>query len=254
MGLELALRGARLAEVPAHRDRNLAGRLYVLAAMAENDLGRSSDALVHLKLALARRPGDPDALYERGVALYELCRFTEARRAFETVLRRIPDDPWALHYLGLVAERSGDERRASTLLARAVNLAPGKIPPEVDLDHRAFEKEVGRGVAALPGEERRALGGVPLQIEELPAIADLTAVDPPLSPSILGLFRGPPEGESCAPGEGSPCRSIVLYRKNLVRFARDRRELSEQIRVTLLHELGHLHGQTDDELRDRGLE
>jgi predicted Zn-dependent protease with MMP-like domain len=26
------------------------------------------------------------------------------------------------------------------------------------------------------------------------------------------------------------------------------------VRVTLLHELGHLHGETDDELRDRGLE
>jgi tetratricopeptide (TPR) repeat protein len=254
VGLEHALRGARLALAPAHRDRELAGQLYLLAGMAENDLGRSNEALAHLDLALARLPGDTDVIYERGVALYELCRFTAARRAFETVLRRIPDDAWALHYLGLVAERSGDEPRARKLMARAVKLAPGKIQPEIDLDRSAFEEEVRRAIAALPHEEKRSLAGVPVQIEELPAIADLTAVTPPLSPSILGLFRGPPEPESCAPGEASPCRAIVFYRKNLARFARDRRELAEQIRVTLLHELGHLHGENDDELRDRGLE
>jgi predicted Zn-dependent protease with MMP-like domain len=83
---------------------------------------------------------------------------------------------------------------------------------------------------------------------------DLIAVDPPLSPSILGLYRGPPESMACSPEEGPRCRSIVLYRRNLLRLARSRTELNEQVRVTLLHELGHLHGESDDELRARGLE
>jgi predicted Zn-dependent protease with MMP-like domain len=91
-------------------------------------------------------------------------------------------------------------------------------------------------------------------VEEIPALADLTAVDPPLSPSILGLFRGPPLGEPCTPGDGPTCRSVVLYRRNLLRFAPDRSQVVEQLRVTLLHELGHLHGETDDALRSRGLE
>ena len=37
-------------------------------------------------------------------------------------------------------------------------------------------------------------------------------------------------------------------------LARARKELGLQIKVTLLHELGHLHGENDDELRARGLE
>ena len=91
-------------------------------------------------------------------------------------------------------------------------------------------------------------------LKQIPAYADLTAVEPPLSPSILGLFRGPSLGEPCPPGEGPDCRSIVIYRRNLLRFARDRAQLSEQVRVTLLHELGHLHGESDEGLRARGLE
>ena len=82
----------------------------------------------------------------------------------------------------------------------------------------------------------------------------LVAGGPPPSPPILGPFRAPSEGEECPPEAAPTCRSIVLYRKNLARFARDRRELDEQVRLTLRHEIGHLHGETDDELRGHGLE
>jgi tetratricopeptide (TPR) repeat protein len=252
LGLEYALRGARAAA--ARKDRTLAARLGLVAGMAENDLGRSALALPHLDRALAALPDDPDVVYERGVALYELCRFDEAQRAFERALKLAPDDPWALHQLGLLLERKGDLARAGELLARARRLAPDEFPPELGVDADAFRREVRLAVAALPEEERRALEAVPVEIQELPAADDLLAVDPPLSPSILGLFRGPAEDEPCTAADGPRCRAIVFYRKNLVRFARDRRELSEQVRVTLLHELGHLHGEDDEDLRARGLE
>jgi tetratricopeptide (TPR) repeat protein len=252
VGLEYALRGARAAA--ARKDRALAARLVLVAGMAENDLGRSHLALPHLDRALAALPDDPDVVYERGVALYELCRFDEAQRAFERALGLAPDDPWALHQLGLLAERKGDLARAGELLARARRLAPDEFPPELGVDPDAFRREVTAAIAALPEEERRALETVPVDIQELPAADDLLAVDPPLSPSILGLFRGPAEDEPCTAADGPRCRAIVFYRKNLVRFARDRRELAEQVRVTLLHELGHLHGADDEELRARGLE
>lgn len=251
-GLEYALRGVRAAQ--AHRDRSLGGRLELVAGMAENDLGRSNLGLPHLDRAVAALPGDPDAVYERGVALYELCRFDEAQRAFERTLALAPDDPWALHQLGLLAERRGDERRAEALLSRARTLAPDEFQPDLPVDERSFRAEVRAAVEALPASERRAISAIPVEIRDLPDDGDLLAVEPPLSPSILGLFRGPPEDEPCTAADGPRCRAIVFYRKNLLRFARDRRELGEQVRVTLLHELGHLHGESDDDLRERGLE
>ena len=253
-GRDLALRGAAHALAGPAAGRARAPRLFLVAAMAENDLGRNREALDHLDRVLAADPRDPDALYERGVALYELCRFAPARRAFEAVLRRVPDDAWSIHHLGLIAERAGDERRSRDLLSRAARLAPREIRAPVELPPAAFEAELRRAVAELPAEERAALDGVPVGVEEVPSLPDLVAVDPPLSPSILGLFRGPSLGEPCDPAEPGPCRSIVLYRRNLQRFAHDRSQLAEQVRVTLLHELGHLHGESDEELRARGLE
>jgi tetratricopeptide (TPR) repeat protein len=253
-GRDLALRGAARALSGPQADPSLAPRLHVLAGMAENDLGRSREALEHLDRALAHDPRDTDALYERGVALFELCRFASARRAFERVLRHAPRDPWSLHHLGLLAERSGEDRRARELLSRAARLAPGEIRPPVEMSRSTFEAELRRALAELPAAERTSLAGVPVEVEEFPSLADLTAVEPPLSPSILGLFRGPSLSEPCPPAEGPGCRSIVLYRRNLLRFAGDRAQLAEQVRVTLLHELGHLHGESDEALRGRGLE
>ncbi len=254
LGLEYALRGARLALRARRRNKDLAGRLLLVGAMAENDLGDSRLALAHAEQALDLGGDEADANYERGVALYELCRFDRARASLERVLVLQPDDAWALHYLALVAEANGRPARADALERRAHELSPGEFPPPTEVDRAAFEQEVSRAVATLPESERRALAAVPLEVAEVPALDDLTAVDPPLSPSILGLFRGPSEREPCLPDDGPRCRSIVFYRRNLARFARSRRELEEQVQVTLLHELGHLHGESEEDLRARGLE
>ncbi len=85
----------------------------------------------------------------------------------------------------------------------------------------------------------------------MPDLTDLTVDKPPLSPTILGLFRGEPIDAQA--GAQEP-RAILLYRRNLVRVARSRTELAKQIQITLWHELGHLRGADDDELRLRGLE
>ena len=47
---------------------------------------------------------------------------------------------------------------------------------------------------------------------------------------------------------------ITLFQHNLERFATTRDELIEEIRVTVLHEVGHLLGLDEDELYERGLD
>jgi len=73
----------------------------------------------------------------------------------------------------------------------------------------------------------------------------------------MGLYRGLPlaqTGPTAADEEPIPPRAIVLYRKNLARAVRSRDELDRQIRRTLIHEIGHLQGLDEDDLRRRGLE
>ena len=141
-----------------------------------------------------------------------------------------------------------------TNLARARALAPDEFPPPVEITIAEMAAEIRRAVAALPPEARTKAALVPITVADVPDSADLAASDPPFPPTILGLFRGLPLGESPAPGEHPPARAIVLYRMNLARAVRSRAELTEQIDRTIRHELGHLDGLDEDDLRRRDLE
>ncbi|MBN1209656.1 MAG: metallopeptidase family protein [Myxococcaceae bacterium] len=232
---------------------DLVAQFALLSAMAFNDLGQAHEALARAAVMLAREPQSREAAYERALALFELCRFSEAKATFTALL----DDPehgaHAHQHLGLLLEREGQWKQAQQHFEKARALAPEDFPAPPLPTEDEFRAAVASAVAALPEDMRKDLAGIPVTAEELPADADLRSGEPPLSPTILGLFRGPPLGEPCD-GTEAPCRAVVLYRRNLARAVRTPAELLEQIRVTLLHEVGHLRGEDDEELAARGLE
>jgi predicted Zn-dependent protease with MMP-like domain/Flp pilus assembly protein TadD len=252
-GLALARRGSKAARKA--QDTEAVAEFALLEGVALSQLGEPSEALARLEAALATRPGDLEAMLERGFALYELCRFEAAREQLREVIRRSPDDAWAHHTLGLVAERLGETKEAERCFTRARRLEPDEFPRPVELSPEAFDGAVEDALAALPDLVRNYLSNVAIAVEDLPAEEDLLGSDPPLSPSILGVFRGAPLGQKASPDPWSHFpSSIVLYQRNLARFARDKRELIEQIGVTLIHEVGHFLGLDERELWELGLE
>jgi predicted Zn-dependent protease with MMP-like domain len=256
VGLEYARRGRARAVTRRARNKPLRARLSLLEAQALNDLGRADEAIPRVDESLKLAPDMLEAKHELGVSLFNLCRFDDAKEAFAAVLRLAPEDPYAHHHLGLIYERIGRDADADAHFARARELSPDEFWAPVLLEPAAFEAEVAAAVAELPAETRALLTGVTVEVVDLPALDDLTAVDPPFSPTILGLFRGLPHGVEPPSGERAsvPPRAIVLYRKNLARAVKTREELDRQIRRTLIHEVGHLSGLDEDDLRRRGLD
>jgi Flp pilus assembly protein TadD/predicted Zn-dependent protease with MMP-like domain len=278
IGLEYARRGSR----NAGHDHERAGHLALLEGQALIDLGRSVEALRPISIALRHLPDDSSARYERGVALFELCRFEEARKAFNRVLELEPDHAHAIFHLGLIQERQGDEAQAAARFAEASRRDPKSFPPVPDVSSVDFAARVRRVTVSLPPDVRHDLAGITVDTAELPSTDDLTAELPPLSPTILGLFRGLPLGRDDVPETATPAtrggrgpraralggasasgnpasyatpeRAIVLYRRNILRSVQSVGELDKAIERTLLHEVGHLRGEDDGSLRDRGLE
>jgi predicted Zn-dependent protease with MMP-like domain len=199
------------------------------------------------------------------------------------VLEVEPGHAHAQFHLGLIHERIGDDDSAAVRFAEASRDDPKSFPPVPRVSAGEFGARVRRVMAALPDDVRRDLGGISVDTAELPTLEDLTAELPPLSPTILGLFRGLPLGREDTPeasppaaargGRGrkprpssgptssgnpasyaTPERAIVLYRRNILRSVQSVDELDKAIERTLLHEVGHLRGEDDGSLRDRGLE
>jgi tetratricopeptide (TPR) repeat protein len=247
--LELALQYVHRALPRAQRskDKQLLKDLFLLQSMAFDDLGRPGDALAAASKALDNDPTDREARREKGVALFELCRFDAARSELSRLAAEEPD-AWAEHYLGLIAERADDEPLAQEHFARAIKLDPDAFKASAQASVSVFQRVVQDELAKLPSEIKAGLARANFEVTDLPQVSDLVATDPPLSPGILGLFRPPPES---APTDAKP--TIVLYRRNLSRAAHNDDELHREVRDTLMHEVGHLNGEDDDQLRDRGL-
>lgn len=252
-GLGLCARGRRLAEKAD--DVEMLYEFLLLEGMGLNQMGECAAALSSLDAALGHMPRSVDAQLERGIALFELCRFDAAKAAFEKVLKEAPEEAWAHHYLGLMAERRGDEKEAKRRFGKAQALVPEEFPPPAQLAEAEFDRAVEDAVKSLPKHAKQYLDNVTIAVEDLPSDEDLLGQEPPLSPSILGVFRGIPVGErSVTNAYDHVPASIVLYQKNLERFARTREELIEQIGITVMHEVGHLMGLDEDDLWQRGLD
>jgi predicted Zn-dependent protease with MMP-like domain len=113
-----------------------------------------------------------------------------------------------------------------------------------------FSKVIAETLDSLPQEFRRRIRNVAVLVEDLPP-------DQPLSPLgqprriVLGVFHGVPmTKKSVFQGPiGSP-DYVVLYKKNIEAICSTEAEVREQIRLTLMHELGHYFGMTEEQLRD----
>ena len=241
--LDLALRALRDAEEPD-------ALLHFFAGRALLDLDRPEAALAHLERAARLDPEDLEFLADLALARFRTCRFDEARADVERLLDLDADRPDSHELAALLAEREGRFEEADRRFAAAEALDPERFPAPVRMTRAAFEDVVRDAEARLPETFRARLAEVAVTCEDVPATEILTESEPPYDAAeLLGLFVGTslPERSHLGTGGDLPPR-ILLFQRNLERFASDAEDLEEQIAITLYHELGHYLGLDEDEL------
>jgi predicted Zn-dependent protease with MMP-like domain len=101
---------------------------------------------------------------------------------------------------------------------------------------------------------RAALDALPPQIAgALDNVAVVVADEHPDDPDLYGLYEGVPLPER-GDMAGSLPDTITIFRRPLQEDFRDPRELEDEIRITVLHELGHYFGLDEDRLGELGYE
>jgi len=113
-----------------------------------------------------------------------------------------------------------------------------------------FEKIVEKALDTLPEEFKRFLTNITLTIEDYPSKEDAGRLTTSKE-LLLGLFSGVPY-----PRKGGffdiphPLPdTIILFQRNIENICSTERELEEQIRATLIHEVGHYFGLSEGDLR-----
>lgn len=122
-----------------------------------------------------------------------------------------------------------------------------------DQDRAYFDAQLEQVLRRLPKAVLRLLDEVPLYVEDYPARSVLA--EKGMRPEqLLGLHTGIPLTHRSIEQSGYQPNHIFVYRLGLLELTSDLAgaerdaELREQIRITLLHELGHYHGLDEDEL------
>jgi predicted Zn-dependent protease with MMP-like domain len=116
---------------------------------------------------------------------------------------------------------------------------------------RLAEAEVQTTLCALPDDLRDRLQDVPVLLDDIPG---RHLLDDGLPDDLLGIFEGPCYGERTMDNSSQP-PTITLFIANLRDETHDDPDaFRQEVRTTLLHEIGHYLGLGEDDLAARDLE
>lgn len=115
----------------------------------------------------------------------------------------------------------------------------------------SFERLVDRALATIPSPFRESLQEVAIVIEDEPSDDQLVDNGLDLDESLYGLYEGVPRTEWQADFAIVPNR-ITLFRIPLEEDFPAPRELEDEVRRTVVHELAHHLGIDDDRLGELG--
>jgi predicted Zn-dependent protease with MMP-like domain len=119
------------------------------------------------------------------------------------------------------------------------------------MERSKFEDLVDRAIKELPEEFREKLENVAVIVEDYPSDEILGHMDLPPGHTLLGLYEGTPLTDRGALSPLHPDR-IWIFQKPIEHHCRTDDEIREEIKTTIVHEVGHFFGLDDDYLEDLG--
>lgn len=121
----------------------------------------------------------------------------------------------------------------------------------IHVSEAEFDQVVREALAEIPDEFQVCLENVMIEVRERPDAAFRRMHDVP--DDVLGLYVGVPLGEKGPERAPTPLPDrVVVFRANLCGMCESRDELIDEIRITVLHEIGHHFGLDEDRLAELG--
>jgi predicted Zn-dependent protease with MMP-like domain len=105
-----------------------------------------------------------------------------------------------------------------------------------------FEALVSEGLDSLHDDMLAELDNVIFLVEDRPEDGS----------EILGVYEGFSLAERGVYGYGEEPDRIILFRENLLEHCLDMDDLVREIRVTLVHEIAHFYGITEERIHELG--
>lgn len=118
-----------------------------------------------------------------------------------------------------------------------------------DVSPETFDRLVSEALASLPARYAKLAEEVSVVVEDEPPAEVLEDLALDSDDDLLGLYQGVSLADQSffQPGGQQPPR-IAIYRGPILRLCLTAEEVRQEIRDTVVHELGHHVGLDDDEM------
>lgn len=110
----------------------------------------------------------------------------------------------------------------------------------IQVNREAFEELVGEALDLIPDELARLMDNVVVLVEDYP----------PAGRRLLGLYHGVPLTERGHNYSGMLPDTIHIYRVPILRMCSSEEQVVEEVRRTVVHEVAHHFGISDDRLHE----
>ena len=122
------------------------------------------------------------------------------------------------------------------------------------LSRKAFDRVVRKAVQRIPQEMRQHLGNILISVQKRPSRMILEEMDLPCDESLLGIFQGVPLRERSLTSPPLFPDTIHLFQEPLEEICESIEELEKQIELTVVHEIAHFFGISEERLAELGYE
>lgn len=110
-----------------------------------------------------------------------------------------------------------------------------------------FQELVDKAVTSLPDQFKSALSNVEIVVEVWPKRSDLAELK--VHGWLFGLYRGIPQTRRGHYNAALPDKIIIFAGPILSVFGTDPEVVRQQVRKTVLHEIGHHFGMSEDQIQ-----
>ena len=115
-----------------------------------------------------------------------------------------------------------------------------------------FAELVEEALAELPEPLASHLEEMTVEIKDRPTAKQLKESGLEEDELLLGLYVGHPLTERSVEMSGAFPDSIFIFQDDIELVSKNEKDLLEQVRVTVLHEIGHHFGMDEDDLDEVG--
>jgi predicted Zn-dependent protease with MMP-like domain len=115
-----------------------------------------------------------------------------------------------------------------------------------------FEKLVAEGIDTVPEQFAKALDNVEITVEIWPTPDDLQSVGVRSPLALFGLYRGIPQTKRVNYQAILPDKISIFAGPIVAAHGENPEAVRRQVRDTVLHEIGHHFGMSDEQIRKAG--